>query len=396
MDSLKTKYLRLLSTFDYSFKRYLYHQINWDDRLIVIKGQRGVGKTTMLLQRIKEQHYQSTEAIYLSLDDMYFSNHRLTDVVEEFVLNGGKALFLDEVHRYPDWSIEIKNIYDFYPDLTIVATGSSAIAIREAEADLSRRASVYHLHTLSMREYLALSKGFWIDPIPLKELLHQHEQIAMEMNGVIKPIPLFQEFLQIGSYPFSHPEDILFHDKLTSMIHLVIDHDIPAIENISYETRLKIKKLLQLLSTSVPYKPNITELSQKVGTSRDILLKYLHLCSQAGILRLLTQSETGNSILQKPEKIYMQNPNLMIALDNRAEIGNLRETFFLNQVSVKYSAHYPKSGDFFVDNTYTFEIGGTQKNRKQIQDIPNAFTALDNLEYGHHTKIPLWMFGFLY
>ena len=305
-------------------------------------------------------------------------------------------LFIDELHRYPDWSIEIKNIYDFYPDLKIVATGSSAIAINEGKADLSRRASIYHLHTLSLREYVNMFHNNNSKPLAFEEILKNHEPIAFEINRMIKPVAVYNEFVQYGSYPFSNNKDSLLYDKLQSMINLVIDNDIPAIENISYESRIKIKKLLYLISTAVPFKPNITELSHKVGTSRDILLKYLHLLSQAGIINLLHHPGIANSIFQKPDKIYINNPTLMIALDERANKGTLRETFFMNQVSAENKMFYSEAGDFLVNNKYIFEIGGKNKTKKQIAGLKNAYIVSDDIEYGSANTIPLWLFGFLY
>ena len=396
METLRNKYLRLLNAVNFEFKRYLFNQINWNDRLIIITGQRGVGKTTLLLQYIKNEIEDFSKALYISLDDLYFTSHTLSDVVEDFVINGGRFLFIDEVHRYPYWSIEIKNIYDFYPDLKVVATGSSAIAILEGEADLSRRASQYHLHTLSLREYVLFIKGFDFKPIEFIDLLQNHEQLAIRINQEIRPIELFKDFLKFGSYPFSNSKDPLYYDKLRTIINLIIDNDITAVENITYETRIKIKKLLYLISTSVPFKPNITELSQKVGTSRDVLLRHLHLLSRAGIINLLTQSGTGTSIMQKPEKIYINNPTLMYALDERVDIGTLRETFFMSQVSANNKLNYPNSGDFIVNGKYLFEIGGKNKTFKQIAGNDNAFLVVDDIEYGLKTKIPLWLFGFLY
>lgn len=396
MEALRNKYLRLLNATQFGFKRYLYHQINWDDRLIVIKGQRGVGKTTLLLQYLKSEVQNHSEALYITLDDIYFTNTSLSELAEDFVLNGGKHLFVDEVHRYPNWSTEIKNIYDFYPDLKVVATGSSAIAIHEGEADLSRRASVYHLQTLSLREYIALTQGVDLNPVDFQDVIQNHEKIAADLNQKIKPILVFNAFLRNGSYPFAKQEDPLFYDKLKTIVNLIIDNDITAVENITYESRIKIKKLLYLISTSVPFKPNIAELSKKVGTSRDVLLKHLHLLSQSGIINLLTQSGVGNSIMQKPDKIYINNPSLMYALDERVNKGTLRETFFMNQVSVTNQVSYPKVGDFLVDNTYLIEVGGKNKTHKQIEGINNAFVVQDDIEYGFKTKIPLWLFGFLY
>jgi len=334
--------------------------------------------------------------LYISLDDIYFSVNKLSDLVEQFVLNGGKTLLVDEIHRYPDWSVELKNIYDFYPELQIISTGSSAIAIEKGKADLSRRASAYHLHTLSFREYAKLFHDKEIQSISLSDIVKSHDSFALQINDIIKPVELFNQFLKYGSYPFADKNDPLFYDKLISVVNLIIDNDIPAVGNISYETRVKIKKLLYLISAVVPFKPNISELSQKVGTSRDVLLKYSHLLSNAGIINLLNQTGAASSILQKPEKIYINNPTLMLALDETAQLGTLRETFFMNQLSVKHKMLAAVSGDFLVDDKYTFEIGGKNKSKKQLAGIKDAYTVHANIEYGIDNKIPLWMFGLLY
>ncbi|MBN2680975.1 MAG: ATP-binding protein [Bacteroidales bacterium] len=396
MENLKNKFIRLLKQTNYPFKRYLYEQINWNDRLIIIKGQRGVGKTTLILQYIKTEISDVTKVLYISLDDIYFSVNRLSDLVEKFVLEGGETIFVDEVHRYPDWSVELKNIYDFYPKLRVIATGSSAIGIEKGKADLSRRASLYHLHTLSFREFVFLNHQIDLGVFSINEIISSHEKISFEINDKIKPVELFNQFLKFGSYPFADKTDPLFYDKLKSVVNLVIDNDIPATEKITYETRLKIKKLLYLISAAVPFKPNITELSNKVGTSRDVLLRYLQLLSTAGIVNLLNQSGSPTSILQKPEKIYINNPTLMIALDENAEAETLRETFFMSQLSVKHKLTAPKTADFLVDDKYTFEVGGKNKGKKQLQGISESFIVSADIEYGKGNKIPLWMFGFLY
>lgn len=374
----------------------MYQQINWNDQLIIIKGQRGVGKTTLLLQYIVSEIENLTEALYISLDDIYFSNNSLSDTVEEFVQNGGKYLFIDEIHRYINWSVELKNIYDFYPELKVVATGSSAIAIHEGEADLSRRASVYQLNTLSLREYVLLFHNIELPVLSINEIIQNHQQISIDFNRKIKPLKLFNEFLEIGSYPFARLNDAIYYDKLKSIVNLIIDNDISSVENITYETRIKLKKLLYLIATTVPFKPNITELSNKVATSRDVLLRHMYLLARSGLINLLSHDGTGASILQKPDKIYINNPTLMYALDERVNRGTLRETFFMNQLSAVHTVTYPKSGDFLVNNQYLFEIGGKNKTNKQIAGINQAYTALDDIEHGLGTKIPLWLFGFLY
>lgn len=396
MEKLRKKYLHLLNQFSIDYKRYLYHEINWDDRFIIIKGQRGVGKTSMMLQYIQSEIDDISRSLYVSLDDIYFTGNSLSDMVEEFVISGGKYLFIDEIHRYPGWSTELKNIYDFYPDVKIVSTGSSAIAIEQLRADISRRASIYNLHTASIREYLGMKKNMHIDRLSLSDILSKHENISFEISKKIRPVEVFNDFMKYGSYPFIDKSDPLYREKLAEIVNTVIDTDIPAVENISFETRIKIKKLLYLISEAVPFKPNIAELSRKVGTSRDVLLKYLYLLSEAGIISLLIQSGSSTSRMQKPEKIYLNSPALMLALNESAERGTLRETFFMNQLYVNHKINSAKDGDFIVDDKYTFEVGGKNKKMSQIAGLENAFIVSDRIEYGKGNKIPVWLFGFLY
>lgn len=396
MDLLRRKYLRLLNYVKTDFKRYLYNDIDWDSNFIIIKGQRGVGKTTLMLQYIKSNIQDLNKSLYISLDDIYFTSNTLSNLVEEFVINGGTYLFIDEIHRYVSWSTELKNIYDFYPELKIVATGSSALEIKKGEADLSRRASIYHLHEMSFREYLSLMYNSNFQSVTLKNIITNHESIAIDINKEIKTVLLLKEYLQQGAYPFVKRKDFQFYDKLNSVINVIIDNDIPAIEHITYETSIKLKKLLYLITTAVPFKPNISELSKKIGTSRDMLLKYLYLLSGAGIINFITHTGIANSVLRKPEKIYLNNTTLMYALHNNPNIGTIRETFFLNQLMKKHLVAYPKTGDFFIDNKYLFEVGGKNKTQKQIEGIENSFIVADNIEYGFGNRIPLWLFGFLY
>lgn len=396
MEKLRNKFLQLLNVTRFHRKRYLYHDINWKDRFIIIKGQRGVGKTTMLLQYIQSELINLDTTLFISLDDIYFTSHRLSDLAETFIQNGGTHLFIDEIHRYPDWSIELKNLYDFYPNLKIIATGSSAIAIDNKKSDLSRRASVYHLPTLSLREYLFLSDIAEFERFTLKDIVTKHQQIAIAINQKIKPIEQFNHFTNHGAYPFIQKDDPLFRDKLTHVVNTIIENDMPAIENINYETQIKIKKLLYVISKSVPFKPNISELSKKIGTSRDVLLNYLHLLSASGIINLLKQSGSPGSILQKPEKIYINNTTLLLALNENANKGTLRETFFMNQVMGMHEITASKKGDFFVDNHYTFEVGGKNKSKKQIAGIDQSYTVVSDIEYGINNKIPIFLFGFLY
>ncbi len=396
MDLLKIKSNRLIESIKIQFKRYLYKEIDWHDRLIIITGMRGVGKTTLMLQRMKETYGNSPESIYISLDDLYFTEHTLSELTEQFVVYGGKHIFIDEIHKYPNWSKELKNIYDFYPDLKITATGSSALEIYKGEADLSRRASLYELHELSFREFLALAYKKNIAAISLDEIIENHHKYESEINRQIKPIIYFNEFLQQGAFPFILSEKKKYSDKVTAIINTIIETDLPATHKITFETIVKLKKLMYLISTSVPFKPNIKALSQKIGTSRDQLLKFIYYLEKSGLISALKQKGIANSIMTKPEKIYLGSSSLLYALDDRVNIGTARETYFFNQLKVKCNIHYSGKSDFLVEHKYTFEVGGPNKKQKQISGIKNAFIAADGIETGYNNVIPLWLFGFLY
>ena len=396
MENLRRKYLRLLNMIPTSPRRYLYEHINWNNRLVIIKGQRGTGKTTLILQHIKSAFDDLEETLYVSMDDIYFSGNSLSDLTEEFVTMGGRYLFLDEVHRYKGWSNELKNIYDFYPALHIVVTGSSLLSFYISSADLGRRSVVYNLPELSYREYIYFTKNIDFKPIPLEDILNKHEKPAATVNEKIKPVKYFREYLRYGAYPFILEGMDSYADKVVSVINTVIDNDIPSVENISYESRQKMKKLLWMIATSSPFKVNISELSRKLETSRDMLSKYLNLMEQSGILRLLSTGGKGHTLLRKPDKIYLSNPNMLYSINENADIGTVRETFFLDQLSVHHNVTYPKAGDFLINGKYTVEVGGKGKNSGQIKEIPDSFLAVDDTEYAFKNRIPLWLFGFLY
>ncbi len=396
MKTLRNKYLRLLTATLESPKRFLFEQIDWAERLIIIKGQRGTGKTTMLLQYIKLNHTSLEETLYISMDDIYFAANKLSDFIEDFVVGGGRYLYIDEIHRYKNWSIELKNIYDFYPDLQLIVTGSSALSFYISEADLGRRAAIYNLPELSFREYLNFTLGTNFKTYSLNDIIKKSETISMTINKEIRSLKEFRNYLRHGAYPFILNGKERYYDKLEASINTIIDNDIPVIENISYDSRVKLRKLLYMMSTTVPFKINMSELSRKLETTRDMLSKYLELLNKSGIIKFLTTEGISYTLLRKPDKIYFSNSNLLYALTENSEIGTVRETFFLSQLSVNHKVNYPKSGDFMIDKKYTFEIGGKNKDRKQIQNLKNAYLALDNIEYGQENSIPLWLFGFLH
>ncbi|MCX6327852.1 MAG: AAA family ATPase [Bacteroidia bacterium] len=381
-----------------SFKRYLWKKINWNNRLIAITGARGVGKTTLLLQYIKENlNERPDEVIYVNMDDLYFSKNALVDFADNFVKRGGNYLFLDEVHKYKNWSQEIKNCYDYFPDLKIVLTGSSALNIYKGKADLSRRAMLYKLHGLSFREFIALKYNYIFPVLELDDLLNNAPKKIPAILEKIKPLKLFEEYLQFGYYPFFREGEDEFQIRLKQTVNHILDSDLPSVEKIDFNAVHYLRKLVSILAEIVPYKPNIVKLSQQVGVSRETLVRYLYLLEKADLLILLQTSAHGISKMNKPEKIYLNNPNLVYSLaDNQSNQGTLRETFFLNQLQVLHKISRSEKSDFLVDDKHTFEIGGKNKNRKQIAGIENAFVAADNIEFSQGNKIPLWLFGFLY
>ncbi len=397
MELLRENFYRRLSNVSLLFKRGLLNSIHWENRMIGIRGARGVGKTTLILQYIKEKLPLNESVIYISLDDIYFATNSLSEYVDDFVKKGGQYLFVDEVHKYKNWSIELKNIYDNYPELKIVFTGSSILPLIKSKADLSRRALMYDMQGLSFREYINVTHKLNFETVSLPDILTNHLELSMMINKKIKPILELERYNQKGYYPYflESNRDYLF--LLAETINQTLEADIPMYLDLNIESIEKMKRLLSIISVSVPFKPNISSLSEKTGMARNTLKMMLHYLQKANIINLLFASSRGVSQLQKPEKIYLHHPNLMYALSsNQINTGTLRETFFQNQLQSLFSVEYTSKGDFFVDDKYTFEIGGKDKSYQQIKDIPNSYIAADNIEYGTGNKIPLFLFGFLY
>jgi predicted AAA+ superfamily ATPase len=396
LEPLYTTFYRKLAHVSLDYKRYLYEKINWDARMIGVKGARGVGKTTLLLQRIRLAFADTDTALYASLDDLWFKTNTLQELVECAYTHGVTQLFLDEIHHCPDWSLNLKNICDNYPDLKIVYTGSSMLEIDNSKADLSRRQTLYELAGLSFREYLAFEGIMNYPPVTLETLVQQHLGMAMDITQNIKILPLFEKYLQHGYYPFYKEAGEDFFLRLKEVASLVIDTDLPAVEDVEYATVQKAKKMLMLLAARVPFTPNISQLCKELGTTRDLGLKLLYALDRAALLGLLTSEIKSYKQLSKPDKIYLNNTNLMYALTGKVESGNLRETFFYNQSTAVAPTVMPAQGDFLVDGKYLFEVGGKNKTFEQIKDLPDSFLAVDDVEYGHKNRIPLWLFGWLY
>ncbi len=395
---------RLIKLTEKKFVRSLFYKINWKHRLIEIRGARGVGKTTLLLQRAHKLKEKGENVLYVSTDNTYFYNNKIVDLADYFYKYGGKYLFIDEVHKYPekeiglDWSQEIKNIYDSYPDLHVVYTGSSILQLYKGAGDLSRRKSSYHLPGLSFREYLEFNNLAKFPIYNLENILDNHFELSQEVCNKIKILPHFKNYLRIGYFPFYNEDENKFFDRLTQVTNIILETDILSVSDITFEVSLRLKKLLSLLSSSVPYTPNLSKLAEQlhIGHYRT-LIKYLNYLEKAELIKTLNAKANGDRILNKPDKIYLDNTNLMYGIaDASVNLGTLRETFLLNQLSELYKVGYPKTGDFFVNNKYLIEVGGKKKNKKQIANIDHSYIAADDIETGFGPKIPLWLFGFLY
>lgn len=378
------------------FKRYLYHKINWDARVIGIKGEHGVGKTTMLLQRIKEKYSNPDDTFYISLDHFWFRTHELQDLVEFMYRRGITEFYIDEVHKYKDWSIILKNLVDEHDDLRIVYTGSSLLEIDNAKVDMSRRQTPYTLKGMSFREYMEYEGIMKMNAVPLEELLNNHVSIAMDISANTKILVAFESYLRTGVYPFYKDAGQDFLVRLKEVVDTVIESDLPAVEKITFDTIEKCKKLLMIIAENVPLQPNVDRLAASLGTTRDTLLKLLYKLDKAEILELLTVELKSYKKLVNPEKVYLGNTNLMYALSPKIEVGTLRETFFIDQFASVGTVQMPTKGDFLVNDKYLFEVGGEGKSFEQIADIPNSYLAIDGIESGYGARVPLWLFGLLY
>ncbi len=396
MEDLLLEFQSKLSRISLDIQRYLVYQIDLNNRLIAVKGARGAGKTTLLLQ-IAKLHLPLQSTLYVSLDHIFFFDRKLYELAKQFVQFGGTYLLLDEVHKYPNWSREIKLIYDNFPELHVIFTSSSALEIYKSESDLSRRAVAYYLKELSFREFIMFETKKILPVYSFTEILKHHNTIATELIREIKPLPLFEKYLKVGVFPYYKENEVLYIQKLQNTINLIIEIDINATENLQYDTLVKLKKLLITVASSAPFTPNITKLSEKVGISRNTLVQSLKILERAGLVSELYQDASGIGVLTKPEKLYLNNSNLMYALaKEKTNIGNVRETFFLNQFKHLHEISRSEIADFKIDKTYTFEIGGKNKSKKQIANTENAYVAKDGIEIGFDTIIPVWLFGFMY
>ena len=380
---------RLISNVDKKFTRYLYNTIHWENKLIGIVGPRGVGKTTLVLQYIKN-NLDVRHTLYVSAEDFYFAKHRLSDLASDFVKWGGKYLFIDEIHKYPDWSNQLKLIYDYHNHLKVVFTGSSVLDLKKGSADLSRRAVLYNLQGLSFREYLMLFHQIEVPVFNLNEILNHQVKVPQMAH----PLPLFADYLIRGYYPFALEPD--FDLKLLQVVHQTLESDIPVYAGMNVSKGRQLKQLMAIIAESVPFKPNMTKISEILAISRNVIADYLLYMEEAGMLAQLRDDTKGIRGLGKINKVYLDNTNLVYILaGENANKGNIRETFFLNQCRVHHQIVSSNVADFQMEDK-DFEIGGKNKGLKQIETAENGFLVKDDIESGFFNTIPLWHFGLMY
>jgi len=397
MDFLSTIHQQYLRNIKSSFKRDMIDHIDWNNSMIGITGARGVGKTTLLLQYILQTFGYNDAVLYITMDHIQLSGLSLIDITAYHAANGGTHLFIDEIHKSKNWSSELKTIYDLYPDLKIVFTSSSILEIYKGQADLSRRVILYDMHGLSFREFLQIETGTKLETYSLENLQINHIDMAHSiLNLGLKPLKHFKNYLEYGYYPFYLENISTYPIKLLNIINLTLEIDLVGIKNVDAASIPKLKKLVHLLATSVPFQPNISKLAGSVEITRNTLLQYLHYLSQAKIVNMLQDTGSSYSYIAKPEKIFLHNPNLMSCLQpNKVNIGSMRETFFVNTLSSNYQINTTSQGDFIVGDKFRFEIGGANKTNKQIAGLADSFVVMDDMEIGSKNKIPLWLFGFL-
>jgi len=374
-------------------------EIKWGARLIGIKGARGVGKTTMILQYIKKHHETDPAVLYASLDDIWFSGNKLSDLTDRFVKQGGKILFLDEVHKYPKWSQEIKNIYDDFPGLKIIFTGSSLLEISKGEADLSRRVIMYNMQGLSFREYLNYEVGTTLTSYTLDEILTDNIRISRDITGQIKPLQHFSRYLRSGYYPFFKEVPELYDIRLGEVINTIIDTELPALHKLDITKCYKVKQMLLAISEESPFIPNIRMLSSKMDIDRNTFISYLQLLAHAGLIRNLYHEAHGITRMQKPAKIFLENTNIPFAMGSKhPDKDNINETFLANQLSSRHLITVTGNGLLLTENGILFDTVKEKPAAKKATSSKsdNRYMAADNIEFGNGNVVPLWMFGFLY
>ena len=388
---------RLIDQTPTEFYRSLYSKIDWRNRMICLKGARGTGKSTILRQHLAKTYGHDERAIYMTLDYLWISAPEFLDVVDSLYKDGVSTFCFDEVHHLKDWAVLLKNVYDCYPDAVICYSGSSLLKLDSRMGDLSRRQLAYELTGLSFREYLSFEGIKDIGRVALAEILESHRELAVEVTRGIKILPLFKKYLESGYYPFYKESPSGYVHRVIEVVNKMLDSDLPTIEDVTPATIRKTKKMLSVLSASCPQLPNMSKLYRELETDRNQGFKMLDVLERARLLMLVASGRDKLDNLSKPEKIYCDNPNLMVALVPDANVGTLRETFFVNQLrAAGHGVRIPERGDFLVDGRHLFEVGGKGKGFDQIKDIADSYVVTDDVEIGTGNKIPLWLFGFLY
>lgn len=398
METLYKKHKILISQVSTAIVRDIMNVVNWEKQLVAIRGSRGVGKTTLMRQYIK-QHYgvDAGKALYCMMDSMYFTNHSLLDLAEQFHIMGGKHLFLDEVHKYPTWSKEVKEIIDLWPDMKITFTGSSLIQILNADADLSRRVLTYDMAGLSFREFLHFYYNVALPAHTLKEILTDADDICTTVNKACTPQPLFEEYLHVGYYPFYDGNEVEYYSRIENVINFIIDQEMTQFCGVEPAYTRKLKAMMMYLSENPPYEVSISKLSSYLEINKTTVLSYLAHMQRAELLHLLYTDKKSVTKMQKPDKIYVHNTNILYALGIQQNIGTIRECFAVNQLSVGNTVEYGKAqGDFRVNSSITFEVGGRDKSFEQIADLPNSYVLADQIAMPVGKKLPLWLIGFMY
>lgn len=398
MDTLFKKHRMYISQVTMNIVRDMMNKVNWNSQLVAIKGSRGVGKTTMIRQYIRQTYgVNAGEALYCVLDSIYFTNHSLLDLAERFYLMGGKHLFLDEVHKYPTWSKELKEIHDLYPKLKVTFSGSSMIQILNADADLSRRVLSYTMEGLSFREFMHFYKGTELPIYSLSEILANADDICSEVCRVCSPQKMFEEYLRVGYYPFYDGNETEYYSRIENVVNFIIDQEITEFCNVDPAYTRKLKAMLLFLSDNIPYDVNIAKLASYLELNKSTVLGYLNAMQRAELLHLIYTDNKSVTKMQKPDKILIHNTNMLCAFAQQHKIGTVRECFVVNQLSVNHTVEYGKTiGDFKVDGKLTFEVGGEGKSFEQIADIPDSYILADNLEFPIGKKLPIWIVGLTY
>lgn len=399
MDVLVSHFNRRLTTISLDLVRECINEVAWDERLSAIIGPRGVGKTTLILQYIK-QHYANclSEVLYATAESLYFAQNTLVDLAERFVTNGGKHLFLDEIHRYQNWSREIKLIYDTYPELKVTISGSSLLQILNSEADLSRRCIWYNMQGLSFREFLQFYKGIYLPVFSFDNIIQNPDEVCRKINTLCHPVPLFHEYLQVGYFPYYLEGEKRYYERVGNVIDYVVGTELPMVCKVETMNVRKLQMLLNVVAGLVPYELDISKIALMLQSSRNTVITYLRYLSMSKVINLLYSDIQSLKKVQKPDKMYLENPNMLYALClDKANIGTARETFVVNQLGYQHRIEYSKkNGDFKIDGKYVFEVGGATKNFYQVADLPDSYILADDIEWPVGNKLPLWLVGLLY